>query len=455
MDTSPAGLARVFGSLDCLVILPDHKEYQVRRRIFNGLIDRNPAAIILPRSQAALQESFLAARGTGLPISVRGGGHNVAGLALVDAGIVIDNSFLRDVIIDPVSRIATVGPGALWADFDAAAQIYGLACPGGIVSDTGVAGLTLGGGIGWLNVMYGLACDALLSGDVILADGTSIEASEVVNEDLFWCLRGGGGNFGLVTRFRFRLQQLTKVYAGSIIYDFSQAKEALEKFWHMGQAAPDNLTVSLVATVRQGRKVVSIDVCYVGDAEDGRVITDLLLPTRYSALVGDSRRVRPYLTWQRAFDDDTRRGRRSYWRSIYIDDLSATFVNVFLDAVESAPSPFTMLTFDHIHGAAARVPTDATAFSQRNRKFLLLVNANWETPVEDRSNLDWCDSVFASLSGLGTGGGYINYLSNEGQKRISESYGSITYERLRQFKRRFDPENVFRATQNIPPWQIL
>ncbi len=286
---------------------------------------------------------------------------------------------------------------------------------------------------------------------MLLANGAIVSASVDENPELFWGIRGGGGNFGIVTRFRFKLARLSDVYCGSIVYAFHDSTEALDKFWTLGKSAPDALTLSLVATVRRGRKTVSIDMCYAGEVQEGKALTDQLLPSTPSLLVADTRGQRPYVSWQKAFDDETRRGRRSYWRSLYVDDLTPAFISTFNKIVATAPSPFTMLTFDHIHGVAARVAEDATAYSQRNRMFLLLINTNWDSPIDDRLNLDWADDAFHELSQFGSSAGYINYLSNEGQKRVVDSYGGKNYERLRQLKLSLDPANVFSSTQNIRP----
>ncbi len=433
------------------VVLPGSPRYDRCRALFNGLIDRRPAAIVRPRSGDDVRTALEFGLASGLSIAVRGGGHNVAGHALVDDGLVIDFAHLRAVRVDPVRRRAVVAPGVTWREFDRAAQRHGLATTGGIVSDTGVAGLTLGGGLGWLMGRHGLSCDNLVRASVMLADGSTVEASPAVNPDLYWALRGGGGNFGIVLEFEFALHPVPAVYAGSVTYPVERARTAIERLRLVGDAAPDEVTLSMYAgTAADGSKFVSVDACCLGDEAAGAELTRDMI-SRQADIVSDTRRLRPYTEWQRAFDDPHRRGLRSYWKSIYVDELSAEFADLLAETLRQAPSPHTILTFDHVHGAAARVGPEETAFSHRDKRYLLLVNTNWDGPADDELNIEWTRSVFQQVSRFGTESGYVNYLGQEGAERVQSAYSPANLRRLARVKGRYDPYNVFRANQNIPP----
>ena len=328
---------------------------------------------------------------------------------------------------------------------------YRLCTPGGIISDTGVAGLTLGGGIGWLNGLYGLRCDKLIEADVMLPSGEVVSASEGRNFDLLWALRGGGGNFGLVTRFRFRLHPTPRLLAGSIVYPRSDLREAMMRYVQCCESAPDELTMSFVALCGPGAPRVSLDLCHAGEVEIGRALTDALLPHNHSSLIRDSRQAYSYVNWQRQFDDDQRRGRRSYWRAIYIQDLaSPEFLRVLERYTASSPSDHSMLTVDHIHGAAHRHDSTTSAYGDRKSKYLFLINTNWNHPQDDAANLAWCNALFNEIQPLGSSTTYVNYLSQEGEGRINSAFGQ-NMARLRSIKAKFDPENRFRSNQNIAP----
>ncbi|WP_158285836.1 MULTISPECIES: FAD-binding oxidoreductase [unclassified Caulobacter] len=433
------------------MVANDHPHYECDRRIFNGYIDRKPRAILFPETEQALVAVGRFALDQDRPFSIRAGGHNVAGSSLVEDGYVIDTSRLAGVYVDRDARLADVQPGALWRDFDSVAAKFRLCTPGGIISDTGVAGLTLGGGIGWLNGLYGLTCDNLVAADILLPSGELVRASENQNFDLLWALRGGGGNFGLVTRFQLRLNPLPQLLAGSIVYRHTELREALERYVACCEAAPDELTISLVAPCGARSARVSLDVCYAGAPETGLSLTDPLLPRAASSLLRDTRQRYSYVNWQRQFDDDLRRGRRSYWRAIYVQDpVSPRFLSIFERYLVSAPSEHSMLTFDHVHGAAHRVGNESSAYGDRTHSYLFLINTNWDDAQDDEANLDWCNALFAELQTLGLETTYVNYLSEEGDARVSAAFGD-NMSRLRATKRRYDPDNRFRSNQNISP----
>jgi len=445
-----ATVKRLRGAVRGRVLSRDSPDYDGARRVFNGMIDRRPLAIVQPLDVTDMREALLISRDDHRDLAIRGGGHNVAGLALVDDGIVIDCSGLRRVDVDEGNRVATCDPGVLWGELDAATHAHGLATTGGIISDTGVAGLTLGGGLGWLMGLHGLSCDNLIESDVLLANGDLVVASEGENSDLLWALRGGGGNFGVVTRFRFRLHPVSRVFAGSVVYPIGDCRQAMRRFAELGDASPDALTMSFVAaTEPSGVKVASLDACYCGTRAGGIVATAPLVAQE--GVLRDTRRMMPYVQWQKAFNDPFRRGRRSYWKAQYVVDLSDAFADYVRDALETAPSPHTMLTIDHVHGAAARVPQDATAFAHRDLRYLFLLNTNWDEPKEDVANIEWTRRLFDALRAFGPASAYVNYLSVEGGIRTRDAYSPDTMTRLGAMKARYDPDNVFHINQNILP----
>ncbi len=385
-----------------------------------------------------------------IKFTIRAGGHNVAGTSMLDNGVVIDVSRLYRVEIDRVNRIAVIQPGALWRDVDTSAEKFDLCTPGGIISDTGVAGLTLGGGIGWLNGLYGLACDNLVQAKVLLANGQHIQVNKDENSDLFWALKGGGGNFGLVTKFEQSLHELPEIYAGSILFPESSWKSALKRYVDTCMEASDNLTASFVATTKEGEKVISVDVCYAGNPNLGIKESSKFIGQNVEVVLSDSRKIRSYVNWQRMFDDDSRRGLRSYWRSLFIPDPSdEKFAKIFTKYFKSCPSIYTMLTFDHIHGEASRVKVLDTAYSHRGKMFLFLINTNWSAKDDDAINIDWCNNFYGELSSVFGGENYVNYLSKEESRRVELAYGDETFEKLKVIKRKYDPNNVFFGNQNI------
>lgn len=428
-----------------------HRDFDAHRAIFNGMIDRHPLAIAYPESNADLLSIGRWVLTNDIPFSIRAGGHNVAGTSLIDDGYVIDTSRLYQVKVDRSQRTAQVDVGALWRDFDSSCAKFNLCTPGGIISDTGVAGLTLGGGIGWLNGLYGLSCDNLKSADVLLANGDLVVASEDENPELLWALRGGGGNFGLVTQFRFDLHPLPSLVAGSIVTDGDDFEDAVARYKACCDEAPDELTASFVAFTGPNKARISIDLCLVTDGGLSINCTKYFEPPRKSQIIRDTRQRYSYVNWQRQFDDDRRRGRRSYWRAMYIADLGEPkFVKVVKEYLLSAPSEHSMLTIDHIHGATHRASEVSSCFGNRTNKYLFLINTNWDSASDDRANLNWSDSLFQELTQFGPLGTYVNYLSREGADRASAAFGG-NIERLRNLKAQFDPMNKFRSNQNIRP----
>ncbi len=439
---------------------PADAGYDESRRIWNDAIDKRPALIARCAGEDDAATALAYALGQGLPVAIRGGGHNVSGSALCEGGVVIDFSALRGVEVDPERRLARVQPGALWGDFDAATQAHGLAAPAGIVTHTGVAGLTVGGGFGWLSRRWGLTSDNLNSVRVLLADGRRVSASEDVNSDLFWALRGGGGNFGIVTEFEFRLHPLgTTVLAGPLIYRAGQAREVLMHYREFIAGAPDELAVYLnlrtappfdwVPAELRGTDVLFVIPCWSGDLEEGEAV---LRPLReFGPPAADLVERKPYVSHQSMFDAGVPHHWGYYWKSHYLPPLTDGAIDVLLahSWLKTSPTSYTLVF--HLGGAIARVPEDGSAASGRDAAHALNINAAWKEGGPGHPDIGWCREHFAAMEPHATGGVYVNFLHNdEGEARVRAAYGD-RYDRLAQVKARYDPDNVFRSNQNILP----
>lgn len=442
------------------LIEPGDPDYDSARRIWNGAIDRRPALIAQCASSADAARALAFARQEGLPIAVRGGGHNVAGSALCDDGVVIDFSALRGVEVDPEAQVARVQPGALWGDLDAGTQPHGLATPAGIVTHTGVAGLTLGGGFGWLSRRWGLASDNLLAAEVLLADGSQVRASAAENQDLFWAISGGGGNFGIVTEFEFRLHPLgQEVLAGPLLYRSEQARDVLAFYREFIANAPDELAVYLnlrtapaldwVPANLRGSNVLIVVPFYSGNLSAGEA---LLAPLRrFGPPAADLVRRQPYLTHQGFFDASVPHHWGYYWKSHYLPPLSDGAIDVLLSHSWQKSSPASYTIIFHMGGAIARRPVDFSAAGGRDAAHAMNINAAWSQGGPHHPDIAWCRDYFAAMEAHATGTVYVNFLHNdEGEDRIRAAYGE-RYDRLAGIKARYDPDNVFRSNQNIKP----
>ena len=443
------------------LITADDDEYDIARAVWNGAIDGHPRVIARCSVTADVAVAMRFARDQNLEIAVRGGGHNVAGTAVCDGGIVIDLTTMRGVRVDPVRGTARVQGGALWGDVDHAAQAHGLATTGGIVSHTGVAGLTLGGGIGWLMRKHGLTVDNLITAEVVTADGDLLRASDDQNPDLFWALRGGGGNFGVVSSFEFRLHPLgPSVLAGPLLWDAGDTSEVLHFYREFASNAPEELGT----TVRFGtapplpdipqelhwRPVILVGTCYAGPIEVGeevlrplralgRPLLDLIAPT-------------PYVDHQSAVDSTVPHGWNYYWKSTYLPELGDDLIEVIAQNAFASSSPRSYVLIFHLGGAVARVPEADTAFGNRHTTHAITLDGVWR-PGEDHADRDiaWARRFLAALEGHREGV-YVNFLgADEGPDRIREAYGSAIYDRLVEVKTKYDPDNVFHHNQNILP----
>jgi FAD/FMN-containing dehydrogenase len=446
------------------LITTDHADYDDARAVWNGAIDRHPRLIARCTGAADVAAAVRFARDHDLEVAVRGGGHNVAGTAVCDDGIVIDLSAMRAVWVDPASRAARVQGGALWGDVDHETQVHGLATTGGIVSHTGVAGLTLGGGIGWLMRKHGLTIDNLLAAHVVTAEGDMLWASKDEHPDLFWALRGGGGNFGVVTSFDFRLHPVgPAILAGPILWDADDADKVLRFYRDFVHDAPDELgtvvrfgtapPLPVIPEELHWRPVVIVASCYAGPMKEaegvlrplrsfGVPLLDLVAPT-------------PYVDHQSGIDSTVRHGWRYYWKSTYLPELSNDLVNVFTEHAFAGSSPRSYVAMFHLGGAVSRVSGGDTAFGNRQAAHSITLDAVWQ-PGEDYGDHDiaWTRGFFASLNRF-RDGVYVNFLgADEEPDRVREAYGDAVYDRLAGVKARYDPDNVFHHNQNIGPREM-
>lgn len=441
------------------VIVPGDPSYDETRQIWNAMIDRRPAVIVQCRAASDIPVALSYARQNNLEISVRGAGHNIAGNAICDDGLMIDLSAMNQVRVDPGQRRAYVQPGVTLGDFDAAVQQHGLATPIGINSTTGISGLTLGGGFGWLTRKYGMTIDNLVSAQVITADGRQLSASESENPDLFWAIRGGGGNFGVVTEFEFQLHPVgPEILAGLIVFPYEQAKQILTQYRKFAETAPEDLNVWVVMRKApplpflpeevHGKEVVVLAVFYTGDIQEGE---KLIAPLRgFGDAHGEHIEAQPYLAWQQAFDPLLTPGQRNYWKSHNFTELSDEALDQFINFAGKLPGPQCEIFIGLLAGAPNRVPNNAMAYSGRETNFVLNVHARWEDPSEDETAINWARAFFKATAPFASAGVYVNFMTAEEGDRVSSAYDT-NYQRLVEIKRQYDPENLFHLNQNIKP----
>ena len=441
------------------VLTPSDPQYENSRTIWNAMIDRKPAVIVRCEGVADVMRSIAFAREQNLLLAVRGGAHNIAGNAICNDGLVIDLSQMNSVRIDPDKRRAYVEPGATLHDFDDEAQVFGLATPLGINSTTGVAGLTLGGGFGWLTRKYGLTVDNLVSAEIVTAEGKRVTANAENNPDLFWAIRGGGGNFGVVTQFEFQLHPVgPEVLSGLLVFSFDEAKSVLNEYQKFVDNSPEELNVWVVLrqapplpflpTDVHGKEVVVLAVFYAGDIKEGK---RLIEPLRsFGTLHGEHIGAMPYTAWQQAFDPLLTPGARNYWKSHNFTSLSDGLIDAAIYYAGKLPSPQCEVFIGLLGGQAARMAPDATAYPHRNAKFVMNVHARWETPDQDKNCIDWSRDFFNASAQYATGGVYVNFLNEGESDQLQAAYGK-NQERLVQIKRKYDPNNLFRMNQNIAP----
>jgi FAD/FMN-containing dehydrogenase len=453
--TSPVGDADVEAFRALLhgdILGRDDPGYEDARRVFNAMIDRRPALIARPTDAEDIRRAVHFARENDLPFSVKGGGHSVAGSAVCEGGLMLDLSVLKEVQVDPKQRTAVAQPGLLLADIDRATQAVGLATPLGIISTTGIAGLTLGGGMGWLNGQYGLACDNLLAADIVTADGELRTVSTDQNADLFWAIRGGSGNFGVVTSFVYRLHPVGPILGGVVTFPAARAREALRLYHEVASTAPDALTtLASLGVDAEGGTTVSVTVCWCGPLDDGERV---LRPLRaFGPPADDAIGMMPYTALQTAGDERYPPGRPHYWRACWLAELSDEAIAVMLHFAAERPTTATghvTIALQQLHGAAARVDPAATAFPHRRDLYDLLILAQWSDPAEAEEHMAWTRAFFTAMQPFAERAVYVNDLGAEGEDRVREAYG-VNYARLATIKATYDPTNLFRVNQNIRP----
>jgi FAD/FMN-containing dehydrogenase len=440
------------------VISPEDEGYEEARRVYNAMIDRRPAVVVRAVNAGDVIACVNAARESGVDLSIRGGGHSVPGFGTNDGGVVIDLSRMRGVRVDPAARTARAEGGATWGDFNAAANAFGLATTGGIISTTGVAGLTLGGGIGYLARGVGLSIDNLVSADMVLADGRFVNASERENEDLFWAIRGGGGNFGVLTSLEYRVHPIKDIYGGPMFFELEEAGNVLRFYRDYIADAPEQMglfpafqiapPLPFIPEDRHGDTFIALVACWAGPVEEGPkrfepfhdlapVVAEFVGPMPYPALNG-------------AFDGLVPPGLQHYWKANFVTELTDEAIAAHEEFGPQVPAVNSTVHIYSINGAAGRVPTDATAFGHRDATFATVIAGMWPDPGQNDANIAWVRSYYEATAPLSQEGGYINFAAADDQDRAGANYGA-NYGRLVEVKRKYDPGNLFHLNQNIVP----
>lgn len=460
IETAPT-LESLAAQLRGELVVPGHPDYDEARRVWNGMFDRRPLAIARVQGAVDVVAVVAYARETGTELAVRGGGHSSAGHSTCDGGIVVDLSRMKGVWVDTQAKVARAQAGALWGDLDRETQAHGLAVPGGQISHTGIAGLTLGGGVGWLSRQHGLTVDNLLSVDLVTADGRLVTASEAEHPDLFWGLRGGSGNFGVVLSFEYRLHDVGPlVLGGPLVYTLDDAPAALRNAREAIAAAPDEVSLWLSLThvpphrpfpqERWGETVLAV-VPFCTDLERGPALLEPL--TSFGSPVASLHGPLPYVALQSAIDEVDPHGNRYWERGDYLASLSDGAIDALVAGARAMTSPLSEILVFPLGGAIARVPADATAFGDRTAPWAVWVVGQWTDPAEDATHRDWARGVSASLAPWATGGVYVNAIGGDvTDARALAAYGGVAkYERLRELKRAWDPDNLFHLNHNIAP----
>jgi FAD/FMN-containing dehydrogenase len=457
---SSEALGALAGGLRGALCLPGEPGYDEARTLWNAMIDKRPAAVVRAAGASDVIQTVRLAAQHGLLLSVRGGGHNIAGNAVCEGGLMLDLSRMVSVRVNPQTRTARVEPGAKLSDLDKETQAFGLATPIGINSTTGVAGLTLGGGFGWLSRKYGLTVDNLLSADVVTAAGELVHTSETAHPDLFWAIRGGGGNFGVVTSFEFRLHPVgPQVIAGLIVHPISAAKEVLREYRHLVSEAPDDLTCWVVLRKApplpflppevHGTEVLILALCHSGDLAAGERAA-----APFKAIgkpIADVVGPHPFTGWQAAFDPLLTPGERNYWKSHDFVELADGAIDVILNAIKGLPSPQCEVFIGNLGGAVNRVPAAATAYPHRDVNFIMNVHTRWSSPSEDQRCIAWARGFFDAAAPFATGGVYVNFMPDDEVQRVRSGAYGPNYDRLAKVKAKYDPRNLFRMNQNVAP----
>jgi len=440
---------RIGSTLLGSILRPADSGYDRCRRIFNAMIDRRPAMIVRCATAGDVLHAVRFAREHDALVAVRGGGHGVAGKAVCDGGILIDLSLMKGIRVDPASRTVRAEPGVRLVEFDRETQVFGLATPTGLISNTGIAGLTLGGGLGWLNGKYGLACDNVLSVDLVTADGRFLTASATENSDLFWGIRGGSGNFGVVTSFEYRLHPVGPVLSGMIAYAYEDARAFLRTALDVAADSSDELTAKpVLLTLPDSTPAAAVNLCYCGSLERGERLVQRL--RSFGTPVFDSVEPRSYVGLQSMLDAAVPLGHRHYWKSSFVKQPSPTAIEIMVDFMARKPSPMTFTYLQHAHGATVRVAPSETAFSHRTESYDFAIISQWPDAADDERNVTWTRDFFEAMRPHVEQGVYVNNLGDEGEERVRAAYGP-NYDRLVALKVKYDPTNFFCLNQNIRP----
>ncbi|MCJ8163396.1 FAD-binding oxidoreductase [Pontibacter sp. E15-1] len=456
---SEQDLSHFRDSLHGDLLTPTSEKYDEVRTVWNDMIDRHPSMIARCTTAEDVMHAVSFANWHKLLVAVRGGGHNIAGNAVCDDGLMIDLQQMRQVRIDPNAKIAHVEPGCTLADFDREAQAFGLATPTGINSTTGVAGLTLGGGFGWLSRKYGLTVDSLLSAEVVTAEGKLLHASKDENQDLFWAIRGGGGNFGVVTSFEFALHPVgPEVLSGLLIHPLQDAKNVLQHYRECVATFPDETSVWVVLRKApplpfipeewHGKEVVILAAFHAGEMSEGERILEPL--RKFGNPIADVIGPHQYAEWQQAFDPLLTPGARNYWKSHNFEKLDEALLDLLIVSTQNLPSPLTEIFIGQMGGQTNRIASTDTAYPHRDANFVMNLHGRWEDPSDDKKVTDWARELFNAAAPYATGGVYVNFLTGEESNRIRLAYGP-NYDRLVKIKTKYDPNNLFRYNQNVRP----
>ncbi len=441
------------------VIMPGDSEYDEARAIWNGMFDRKPAIIVRCLNKDDVSQSVRFARDHHLEIAVKGGGHNSAGNAACDHGIMIDLSLMQQVEVDPQTQQVKAAGGCLLGEVDRATQKHGLAVSAGIISHTGVGGLTLGGGFGWISRKYGLSIDNLIAVEMVTAEGNIVRASSDENPDLFWAIRGGGGNFGIITTFTYRAAKIgTGVYTGPLVKRFEDLKSYVRFHREFVKTMPDEMTIWMVVRhapplpfipeAYHGKLVILVPFVWLGDPEEG---AKLIQPLRdHGETLGDASGVKPWVDWQAAFDGLVTHGARNYWKSHHLTDLPDGCIDQIGEFAGKMPSDECEVFIPHMEGAPSRIAAEDTAFPHRYTPFVLNLHTRWQKASDDEKAIQWAKD-FHDATRPYSQGVYVNFLSDEGADRVREAYTEKVWQRLVETKNKWDPENVFHLNQNIPP----
>jgi FAD/FMN-containing dehydrogenase len=432
------------------LLQPTDHAYDDRRRVHNGLIDKNPTAIACCHGVADVVDAVRLANTLGLEVSVRGGGHNVAGRATIDNGLMIDLSPMKGIHVDVPARTVRAQGGVLWRELNRETQLHGLATTGGVVGSTGIAGLTLGGGLGWLMPKYGLALDNLRTAHLVMADGTVVRASADENPDLFWAIRGGGGNFGIATSLEYTLHPVgPTITGGVVVHPFPRALDVLRFFRDTCASLPDEaMLVAALQTAPDGSKVAAIVGCHCGSLDQGDAVFQPI--KTFGPPVVDAMGPMPYATLNGMIDPAFPKGALNYWKAQFVTDLSDDAIRAITAGFEACPSPMSAIVIEHFHGAASRVPATATACTMRVTGFNVVIASQWMGPADTERGIKWARETFAALTPFLASTRYVNYLEDDASDPAAVAYGP-NLPRLREIKAKYDPRNFFRQNVNITP----